>query len=423
MRLLTEKLGQKAEQLRADRTKIGKEFGDKKVAEVIAGQVVGGMRGVPALLCDTSTVAPDEGVRYRDVPIKDLVEAKPQDIFYLLCTGEMPNDAESKDLSDSFAEHQEVPDYIWRILEAMPEDSHPMTMFSTAILAMGNESRFRTAYNNTPKDKLWESMLEDAIILLARITSVASGIYRLRFKKGDRIGLDNSLTWSENFARTLGLSDSADFTKLIQMYLVLHADHGGGNVSAFTANTVSSALSDVYYSLSAGLNGLAGPLHGLANQECLKFVIEIYEKFGKIPSTEELEKLLWDRLSNRQVVPGYGHAVLRVEDPRFTALYNFGKDHIQNDEIFQTVDKLYNVAPKVLKEHGKAKNVMPNVDAGSGSLLYHYGMKEYSFYTVMFGVSRAMGIASQLVINRLSLAPITRPKAMTTVALKSAIGA
>mgnify|MGYP001192284919 FL=1 len=219
----------------------------------------------------------------------------------------------------------------------------------------------------------------------------------------------------------LEVNNSDDFKKLMRLYLMLHSDHEGGNVSAFSSLTVASSLSSPFLALGAGLNGLAGPLHGLANQECLKFVLEIRNHFSGNPSKEDLKEYCWKRLNNGRVIPGYGHAVLRCPDPRFTAFMDFGKDHIKNDDVFDIVKALFDVVPPVLKEHGKAKNPWPNVDAASGSLLYYYGLKEFNYYTVLFSLSRAMGIISQIIINRALRIPITRPKSVTTDWLKNNI--
>jgi citrate synthase len=173
-------------------------------------------------------------------------------------------------------------------------------------------------------------------------------------------------------------------------------------------------LSDPYYSVSAGLNGLAGPLHGLANQECLNWIIELNKKFNGKPSREDIRANAWETLKAGKVIPGYGHAVLRVSDPRFVAFRKFGMDHFPNDKIMRTVNNVFEIVPEVLREHGKAKNPWPNVDAGSGALLYHYGLKEFSFYTVLFSISRAMGMCSQLVYDRALGASIERPKSVTT---------
>jgi len=373
------------EQVRQERKELA-QHRELAIGNVTVGHVLGGMRGLVSLLCDTSSVLPNEGLRIRNIPILELVDSYPEDVFFLLLTGSMPSEEEKAEIRAAFAQYSNVPYYVWNTLEALPPDTHPMVMLSIGLLAMER------------------------------------GIYRMRFAKGDRIPPKPDLDWGANYAAMLGLSDpNGEFTRLIRMYLVLHSDHGGGNVSAFSANTVGSALSDIYYALSAGFNGLAGPLHGLANQEVLRFVMSIYDRFNGIPSEEQLRDLLWERLHAGQVIPGFGHAVLRVTDPRFIAFHRFGKEHCSDDPIFQIVDLLYQVAPKVLQEHGKAKNPWPNVDAASGSLLYHYGMTEYQFYTVMFAVSRALGISAQLVLNRAALAPIIRPKAITTEKLKELI--
>ncbi len=217
-------------------------------------------------------------------------------------------------------------------------------------------------------------------------------------------------------------SDDPELADLIRLYLVLHSDHEGGNVSAFTSHVVGSALSDPYYAVAAGLSGLAGPLHGLANQECLKFLIEILERFGgKAPTADEIRDYTWEVLNSGRVVPGYGHAVLRATDPRYTAQYEFGKAHFPDDELYKTMAIGFEVIPHVLLEHGKAKNPWPNVDAASGTMLYHYGITEMNYYTVLFSVSRAMGMLSQLVTSRAMGEAITRPKSVTTDWIKAQI--
>ena len=273
-----------------------------------------------------------------------------------------------------------------------------------------------------PKTDYWEAVLDDGIRLLAKLPALGAGIYRMRFDKGNRINADPNKDWSGNFVHMVGLPDeSGDFHKLMQLYFMLHCDHEGGNVSAFASHTVASALSDPYYAVSAGLNGLAGPLHGLANQECLKFVLSVRDEFKGLPSQDQLKEYCWNRLNNGRVIPGYGHAVLRCPDPRFSAFIKFGQDHIEDDDVFGIVDLLFKVVPDVLQDHGKAKNPWPNVDAASGSLLYYYGLKEFNFYTVLFSISRSMGMISQMVWERALGIPITRPKSVTTDWIKSTI--
>ncbi len=321
------------------------------------------------------------------------------------------------------AERSKVPAYVWKVLEAMPKDSHPMAMLNTGILVMQKESEFVKSYNKgMKKTDYWKPALEDALNLLARLPGIAAGVYRMRFKKGNRIGYKKDLDWGGNYARMLGIKDKdGSFKDLIRLYLTLHCDHEGGNVSANTCHTVGSALSDPYYAVSAGLNGLAGPLHGLANQECLNWVLETMKKFKGTPTKDQIRDYAWKTLNSGKVIPGYGHAVLRVTDPRYTAFLAFGKKHMENDPVYQTVARVYEVVPEVLKEHGKAKNPWPNVDAGSGSLLYHYGLTEFPYYTVLFSVSRAMGMLSQLVLNRAMGTPITRPKSVSTEWVKKNI--
>lgn len=422
MNVLQQKLAEILPEVRQRRATINKEHGEVALSTTTIGQLLGGMRGIPALLCETSSVSPDTGLKIRNIPILDLVSNTPQEIFFLLCTGSLPTDSEKQQLRTLFSEKAEVPSYVWNVLEVMPKDSHPMSMLSTAIVAMQRESVYAKKYSQgASKDELWLAAVEDSITLISRISNVAAGIYRLRFNKGPRIAPDASLSWSENYANMLGVSQEDSFKELIRLYLVLHSDHEGGNVSAMTSHTVSSALSDVYYSVSAGLNGLAGPLHGLANQECLAFINEVMEELGGVPSDEQLTKYLWDRLNSGRVVPGFGHAVLRATDPRYTAFYNFAQEHNLQDDVMEMVRKLFAIVPNVLLEHGKAKNPWPNVDAISGALLQHYGLVEFDYYTVMFGVSRAIGICSQIIYHRMVNSPIVRPKSMTIDELEAKI--
>ena len=242
-------------------------------------------------------------------------------------------------------------------------------------------------------------------------------IYRLKFKNGDIIPPDLSLDWGANFAHMMGVQDP-EYRDMSRLYFLLHSDHESGNASAHATHLVASTLADIYYAASAAMDALAGPLHGLANQECLRWLLDVYEKYNGVPSKEQLRQYAWDTLNSGQVIPGYGHAILRKTDPRYTAQYNFGKKHFPKDDIFSLATLVYEVVPQVLTEQGKARDPWPNVDAISGSLQYHYGVKEFDFYTVMFGVSRILGVSANAVWARALGQPIERPKSMTTAMLE-----
>jgi citrate synthase len=291
-----------------------------------------------------------------------------------------------------------------------------MTLLSTAILVMEKESIFRKRYNaGVKKEDYWKANLEDALNIMARLPVISAGIYRMRFNKGDRIPSRQDLDWSGNYAHMLGIPDpTGEFANLIRLFFTLHSDHEGGNASALTSHTVASTLSDLYFALSAGLNALSGPLHGLANQEVLKWVLMVQKKYNGVPTDDELRQFAWETLNAGHVIPGYGHAVLRITDPRFDALYSFGDRVCPNEPVFQIVKKTYEIVPKVLTELGKVKDPWPNVDAASGALLYHFGVREFDYYTVLFAVSRSLGVCTQGVISRAMGYPILRPKSVTT---------
>ena len=423
MTLLKKELATQIPLIRDDIKALINENGDRQISNVTVAQAYSGLRGIKAFVCDTSSVDPDKGLIIRGIPLLDITHILPEEVLFLLLAGRLPNKNEVKDLQRDFSAHLEVPDYVWKVLSEFPDNAHPMTLFNTGIMAMQGTSVFRKKYDEgVPKAEYWEAILEDGIRLLAKLPALGAGIYRMRFNKGARIDPDPEQDWAGNFVHMTGISDdSGDFHKLMQLYFMLHCDHEGGNVSAFAAHTVASALSDPYYAVSAGLNGLAGPLHGLANQECLKFVLNIRDEFRGAPSIDELRQYCWNRLERGRVIPGYGHAVLRCPDPRFAAFIDFGKKHIHDDEVFDIVTGLFHVVPDVLKEQGKAKNPWPNVDAASGSLLYYYGLQEYNFFTVLFSISRTMGMISQMVWERALGIPITRPKSVTTDWIKQTV--
>ena len=415
MATLQEKLAEQLPKRQQEIRELVNAHGDKVLSEVKVSQAFGGMRGVKALICDTSLVEPDAGLSIRGTSILELVDKLPEEIFYLLCTGELPDKDALSALQKDLIDRQDVPGYVFDVLDAMG-NAHPMTMFSTGVLAMQTESAFAKQYREgIHKSEYWKPVLEDALSLIAKLPSVAAYVYRKRFNKGPRIEPKSDLDWGGNFAHMMGVDDpSGQFADMMRLYLVLHSDHEGGNVSAHTCHCVGSALSDPFYAVSAGLNGLAGPLHGLANQECLRFVLALRDKYNGVPSKQELIDFAWETLNSGKVIPGYGHAVLRVTDPRFTAFRQFALDHFPDDDVVKIVDLLFTTIPDVLKEHGKAKNPWPNVDAGSGALLYHFDVTEFDYYTVLFGVSRALGMLSQLIISRGLGEAIERPKSVGT---------
>ena len=425
MSTLKETLLKKIEEHRPRTTRLLKEYADTKVGEVTIGQAIGGARGVRCLVTDTSYLDPNEGIRFRGKTIPETFEALPkwpgsdyptvEAFWWFILTGEVPTAEQAQMVIEDWKGRAEVPQYVFDILRTMPRDSHPMVMYSAAILAMQRESVFAEQYRagSLGKMDMWDPMYEDCSNLMAKLGRIGAFIYRLKFKDDDQIDADPALDFGGNFARMMGVDTPYD--DVSRMYFILHSDHESGNVSAHTIHLVASALSDCYYALSAGINGLAGPLHGLANENVLRWTQDFMEKLGgKEPTEQVIKDALWDTLNSGQVIPGYGHAVLRKTDPRYVAQREFAQKWLPDDEIFKVVSGIYEVAPDILREHGKAKNPWPNVDAHSGCLLVHYGMTEYDFYTVLFGCSRAMGVLGNLIWDRGLYMPLERPKSFTT---------
>lgn len=417
--VLQEKIPEQQERLKA----IKKGYGSKEVGKVSVDMVIGGMRGITGLLWETSLLDPEEGIRFRGYSIPEcqklLPAAKsggeplPEGLLWLLLTGEIPSDKQVQGLSDELKARAKLPAHVKGVLAALPQGTHPMVQFTTGIASLQPQSLFAKSYSEgLNKLKYWEPTYEDTLTLLAQLPELAALIYRSTYKSGQLIPADPSLDWAANLAHMMGFDDP-DALELMRLYQTIHTDHEGGNVSAHTSHVVGSALADPYLSFAAGMCGLAGPLHGLANQEVLSWLFSVRKQLGTDPSKEEVEKFVWDTLKSGKVVPGYGHAVLRKTDPRYACQREFALKHLPDDPMFKLVSKFFEVVPGVLLQTGKVKNPWPNVDAHSGVLLQYYGITEQNFYTVLFGVSRAIGILSQGVWSRALGLPIERPKSVT----------
>jgi len=394
------------------------------IDKVTIGQCIGGVRDVRCLVTDISFLDPEEGIRFRGKTIPETFDALPhvpgceypyvEGFWYFLLTGEIPTMEETLEVVEDFSQRSPVPQYVIDILRTMPRDTHPMTMFSTAVLSMQRESIFARKYaGGMKKSDYWESMYEDCCNILARIPTIAAYIYRMKYRSDTIIPPGRYLDIGANFAHMMGIPRPYD--DAARMTFIIHSDHESGNVSSHATHLVASALADAYYSLTAGLNGLAGPLHGLANQEVLRWIQEVYHRLGgKVPSERDLRDFIWETLNSGQVIPGYGHAVLRKTDPSYVALKEFCERHLHDNELFRVVNMIYRVAPSILMEHGKAKDPWPNVDAQSGVVHWHFGITDYDFYTVLFGVGRAIGVLATIIWDRALGYPIERPKSITT---------
>jgi citrate synthase len=433
MATLKEKFAGKMVPMRERIQKILKENGEMKIADCTIAQAYGGMRSVKCMVWEVSALDPNEGIRFRGLTIPELQAKLPklpgteepitEGLFYFLLTGDVPTLEDALAVGEEWKKRAKLPDYLIKVLESLPVDMHPMTQFSLAILALQKDSKFAARYRaGMPKIEYWDPMYEDVMDVIAKLPEIAARIYRRCYKGAKYIAPDPKLDWAANLAHQLG-NDKPDFYDLMRLYLDIHSDHEGGNVSAHTSHLVGSALSDAYYSLSAALDGLAGPLHGLANQEVLRWIMDTMKDLGGVPNEEQLTKYLWNTLNSGKVIPGYGHAVLRKTDPRYVAQREFALKHLPDYDLFKIVSSIYKVAPDILLKHGKAKNPWPNVDAHSGVLLMYYGVTEYDFYTVFFGVSRALGTMAQLIWSRALGLPLERPKSVTTEWVESQIKA
>lgn len=425
---LKDTLYEKIQDWRPRTERLMKEYGNVVVDKITISQILGGMRGIKSLVSDISYLDPLEGIRYRGYTLPEVFEKLPkaknsdmplvEGLYYLLLTGDMPTEEQAAGMVEEFSQRRILPRYIYEVIDGMPCCSHPMTIFSTAILTMHRESFFTKKYHaGLNKADYWDPTYEDSLNLLAKLPEIATYIYAKLYRDGKRIQSNPNLDFGGNFAHMMGIGRPYD--DVSRMHFIVHADHEAGNVSAHTGHLVASSLSDVYLSISAMINGLAGPLHGLANQEVLRWLHDLMEKMnGEVPTESDLKQFVWNTLKSGQVIPGFGHAVLRKTDPRYMLQREFSLRNLADDPLFKVVDMLYHVVPPILLEQGKAKNPWPNVDAQSGVIQWHYGVKEYDFYTVLFGIGRAIGICANIIWDRALGYPLERPKSLTTAILE-----
>jgi len=418
--------------------KLKKEHGSHVIGEVTVDQCIGGARSVKCMVWETSNLDPQEGIRFRGLTIPECQEVLPtfkgpggdgepllESLLWLLLTSEVPTKEQVDTLTaDLHARAEKLPSHVIPLLNSLPKDMHPMTQFSIGLNAAQTNSEFAKAYaNGAPKTDYHKHALEDILNVIAVLPEIAATIYRNVYFDGV-VNKDTTLDFSGNFARMLGYDNPA-FDELMRLYMCIHTDHEGGNASAHTTHLVGSTLSDPYLSYAAGLNALAGPLHGLANQEVLKWIQDLSAKFeaeGKEVNADTITEFAWETLNAKKVIPGYGHAVLRKTDPRYTCQREFALKHLPDDPLFKMVDTIYQVMPDILKEHGKVANPYPNVDSHSGVLLWHYGFTQFQYYTVLFGVSRGVGALSQLYWDRALGLPLERPKSVTPEWIAGQVG-
>ena len=359
-----------------------------------------GLRGVPVGTCRTSFVTPTEGVHYCGYPIAELAHHSPEDIVYLLFNKELPTPAQSTQFKADLAGRGHVPESVAAVFHTLPKDGHPMDWLSVGIHTLG--------MLDTTGD--WK---EDALNLIARMPRMMGLLFRIRDGRGENIPEDDlNASMVQRFVRTLAFEDidHALMEQILATYLVLHMDHGGGNLSTFTGKAIASGHATVYSSIAGAMNALSGPLHGRANQSCLEFVLRIGTS-----DPDEVEAFVRGELAAKRPVFGFGHAVLRAEDPRATVQFELGEKLCPDDENFKIIRTLREVAPRVLSENKKISNPNANVDIASGALLHHVGFKDPTYYTTFFGWARVAGIGAQIIDERTVMrggkgTPIYRPK-------------
>ncbi len=366
-----------------------------------------GLRGIPVGYCTTSKVDPQKGLYYIGTPIAELAYKDPEDVIYLLLNQALPSAAQSTAFKQELTERRTLSPQVIDSLRSLPKSGHPTKWFVHGLNVMGMLAATG-------------DYQQDAATVIAAMPTLVAAIFRIREGWGEPIEPDPSLGYMENFVHMLGIPEQSaaqreHLIELMRLFDVVHFDHGGGNLSTFTGKAVASALSDLFESLAAAMCALAGPRHGKANQEVLHFVEEFVRAVGGSADDDTIAAMIKARLANGRLIFGFGHAVLRVEDPRCTVLCDLGERLCPDDTNFRMVQALRRLVPTILSKNPKITNPYPNVDLATGALLHACGLRKHEYYTVLFGMSRAVGISIQIIYERIRAragkgTPLIRPK-------------
>lgn len=371
--------------------------------EITKGNLETGLRGVPVGYCVTSFVDPYKGLTYVGRPISELCYWEPIEVIYLLYYGETGSKEQIALFQQELNRRSLCKKETLEVIESLPATGHPMDLLAAALLLAGMH-------------ELDGDYREDCLNLIAKIPEITAAVINRHAGWGKTPSSKPELGYMENFTHLLQMPhlDRKKMVPIFKLFNVLHYDHCGGNLSTFVGKSVASGLAHLYSSLAAALTALSGPRHGRANQDCLEFVNEMISSAGENASFADVERFLRARLKNNQLIFGFGHAVLRVEDPRATVCYQYAERHFADHPLVRAALLLREVGPKVLSENPKITDPYPNIDAITGPLLMAAGFPHPEYYTLLFGLSRLVGIAIQIVYERMEArngkgTPIMRP--------------
>jgi len=424
MSLIIERAKERMPHNRERYQRLLKDYGERPVTEtpLTVENLLRGNRGVPASLTDTSFVHPKDGLQFLGkTPCQDMVlklASVPEQAFWYMLLDDFPSDAELHDFQRDLQARSQLPDYAWAVLDALPADMHPMSQLQVVTNALEGEAQFRPRYQQgMPRQEHWLWMLEDGLDLIARLHQVAAAVYRRSFLQAARLAPDPALDWAAQFVQMLGMDDAHGLlTAYMRQYVITHADHEAANASANTAAIINSTLATMASTLAGAFQALSGPLHGMANQDALGFVENAQAHFGRLPTPEEAEAYLHDFVAAGGIVPGFGHGQLRDLDARFVVLTAFLEqtpEMAQQHDVIACMRIFAEIGPGALKQFPKIANPNPNIDFGSGAVLYGLGLRQRTFYTVLFSISRMWGVVAQAVRARAELRPLVRPLSYT----------
>ncbi|KAF7316846.1 Citrate synthase [Mycena chlorophos] len=398
---------------------------DTTIHELTVGSVMMGMRGTPALLWEISETNA-YGIKYHGKTVTELkqllpkwpgsTQIAPEAMLWYLYTAQVPTQSQVEKLTADLVLRAKLPADAEAFCDALAKDIAADAQIMMTLTYLARYSKFTAAVTKgTHKNDLWKAVLEDALDISSRFPMIMARVYA---NKHDLPHQDwtTELDLAANYTRHIGRGDDFDYTEFTRLCWALYMDHGA-NVSAHAMRLCSSAWTDSYLMVVSGMIAGTGPLHAKAIADSVMFNLAMIRSLGQSPSTDDITAYVGRHLSGGKIVPGFGHALLRVPDARLAFLDEFLESHPSSDpkthSFLSLIKNINSVVPDLLREKVLTmKNPHPNADALSGSILHAYGM-DVDFMMSFFATSRVAGFLVQQVWDRALGLSMERPLSLT----------
>lgn len=388
-----------------------------KVADISIHDILSrGCRGVPTLFTNVSGVNQQFGQYIRNISLEELQHRDPVEIFFLSMTGNRLY--KKSELLEELFKIEIIDKNTQNFINSLVANNinDPMHCLSMIMLFMSGSAYYKKSYSYDEKKKLLH--VDHAILDALKIYAILPNIISILYSKLNHIHI-SSESWISGYSKKICscLNISHNFQEIIQKYIIAHSGQGKGNVAAHVSHLTYCVNNNVYECLSNSITALGGKKHARSSYDSIKMIDYFKKEYGSNP-TDNIKDGIKTWLNQYGYIPGFGQAIMKNKDPRFNILYNAGKDLIHDSNNHMLISSLIKNVPEVLKERGiNISNSSPNVNFISGIILREMGIKDYSFYPVMFFLGRVTDLLSQYIENIIFEMPVERPSSLTSYEL------